>query len=86
WSHDSCQSAWRNSSPRLLRKQLSCWNGTVQVLQETQEDNHCKIEAHIRTLAASSDCLRKELEELRQNVQGILYFSKIKQKNGPSIS
>ncbi|XP_040213243.1 uncharacterized protein LOC120943769 [Rana temporaria] len=65
---------------RLLRKQLSRWNGAVQVLQEAQEDNHCKIEAHIRTLAVSNDCLRKELEELRQNVQGIIYFSKIKQK------
>ncbi|XP_072275231.1 dystrotelin-like [Pyxicephalus adspersus] len=57
---------------KLLRKQLSRWTGAVQVLQETQEDSHCRIEAHIHTLAVSSNCLRKELEELRQNVQDII--------------
>ncbi|KAM5152540.1 dystrotelin [Mantella aurantiaca] len=59
---------------RLLRKQLSRWTDAVQMLQETQENSHCRIEAHIHTLAVSSDCMRKQLKELRENVQGILYL------------
>ncbi|XP_018091681.1 dystrotelin isoform X1 [Xenopus laevis] len=57
------------SERRLLRKQLSRWTGAVQVLQESQEDVHCRLEAKIEALTESSECLRTELHQLRQNVQ-----------------
>ncbi|XP_075037470.1 dystrotelin [Mixophyes fleayi] len=56
----------------LLKKQLSRWTGAVQVLQESQEENHCKLETQIHMLAESSEDMRKELQELRQNVQVLL--------------
>ncbi|XP_068103027.1 dystrotelin isoform X2 [Hyperolius riggenbachi] len=65
---------------KLLRKQLSCWTGAVQVLQESQEDHHCRIEAQIRMLATSNECMKKELEELRHNSQVVRQFSKLKHR------
>ncbi|KAE8580179.1 hypothetical protein XENTR_v10024345 [Xenopus tropicalis] len=57
------------SERRLLRKQLGKWTGAVQVLQESQEDVHCRLVAKIEALTKSSECLRTELHQLRQNVQ-----------------
>ncbi|KAM8934145.1 dystrotelin [Pelodytes ibericus] len=57
------------SERRLLRKQLSRWTGAVQVLQESQEDSCCRLEAKIQALNETSECMRTELQQLRQNVQ-----------------
>ncbi|KAM4626931.1 dystrotelin [Discoglossus pictus] len=57
------------SERRLLRKKLSRWTGAVQLLQESQEDNRSKLQAQIQVLAESSECLRTELQQLRDNVQ-----------------
>ncbi|OCT63869.1 dystrotelin isoform X2 [Xenopus laevis] len=68
------------SERRLLRKQLSRWTGAVQVLQESQEDVHCRLEAKIEALTESSECLRTELHQLRQNVQAMHQPSKLKEE------
>ncbi|XP_077129876.1 uncharacterized protein LOC143785090 [Ranitomeya variabilis] len=57
------------SERRLLRKQLCHWTGAVQVLQESQEDNHGKVDAQIHMLAESNECMKKELKELKHNMQ-----------------
>ncbi|XP_073502464.1 dystrotelin isoform X2 [Phyllobates terribilis] len=66
------------SERRLLRKQLCHWTGAVQVLKESQEDNHGKVEAQIHMLAESNDCMKKELKELRHNMQGMIQCCKLK--------
>ncbi|XP_056390183.1 dystrotelin isoform X2 [Hyla sarda] len=66
------------SERRLLRKQLSHWTGAVQALQESQEDNHCKVETQIHMLAESNECVKKELKELRHNMQGMIQCCKLK--------
>ncbi|XP_071977164.1 dystrotelin isoform X2 [Engystomops pustulosus] len=67
------------SERRLLRKQLSHWNGAVQLLQASQEDNHCKVEAKIHMLSESNECMKKELKELRLNMQEMIQCCKLKQ-------
>ncbi|KAM3917398.1 dystrotelin [Leptodactylus fuscus] len=66
------------SERRLLRKQLSHWTGTMQVLQESQEDNHCKVEAQIHVLVESNEYMKKELKELKHNMQGMIQCCKLK--------
>ncbi|XP_069841356.1 dystrotelin isoform X2 [Dendropsophus ebraccatus] len=66
------------SERRLLRKQLSHWTGAVQVLQESQENNHCKVETQIHMLVESNECMKKELTELRHNMQGMIQCCKLK--------
>ncbi|XP_069591667.1 dystrotelin [Ranitomeya imitator] len=63
---------------RLLRKQLCHWTGAVQVLQESQEDNHGKVDAQIHMLAESNECMKKELKELKHNMQGMIQCCKLK--------
>ncbi|XP_075687639.1 dystrotelin [Rhinoderma darwinii] len=66
------------SERRLLRKQLCHWTGAVQVLQETQEDIHCTVGAQIHMIAESNECMKKELKELRHNMQDMIQCSKLK--------
>ncbi|KAM4025941.1 dystrotelin isoform 1-T2 [Anomaloglossus baeobatrachus] len=66
------------SERRLLRKQLCHWTGAVKGLQESQEDNQGKVEIQIHMLAESNECMKKELKELRQNMQGMIQCCKLK--------